>query len=308
MSCRILSERRVLWMLMVLLSASATAKKLQNLKTHKYEEDEKIELYASKVGPYDNLRYQMMCFDKLCDICSETYRYYSFPFCPAPEGPIKAFGRLGELLEGDRFVRTRYDIHFKSDDNYKILCQKNLTSGDIEKFRYAIQNGYYYQVHIQKAFLPFFFVLDVFGRSAFLGIVWKTRSGTKFDSVVYPHSFRYLVQRRSCDWRQYLDRPSIRHRIGTRYQTHRNGIHIFREMDRDDHSFRTPSGEILKRISFTSKLGSQTIRICFSFKTSFLDPLVFDREFLRDSFVADRISVNDSDACIEKRLHQIHER
>lgn len=38
------------------LSTCVKTKALQSLSNHRYAEGEKIELYASKVGPYDNLR------------------------------------------------------------------------------------------------------------------------------------------------------------------------------------------------------------------------------------------------------------
>jgi len=66
----------------------------------KYKDDEAITLYANKVGPFANP--------------SETYHYYNLPFCQ-PEGDMehRTHG-LGELLAGDRNVKTPYKVEFKS--------------------------------------------------------------------------------------------------------------------------------------------------------------------------------------------------
>jgi Endomembrane protein 70 len=51
-----------------------------------------------QVGPYTNP--------------SETYRYYSLPYCP----PVNMKGQsqeLGDVLSGDRRVNTPYNLRFK---------------------------------------------------------------------------------------------------------------------------------------------------------------------------------------------------
>lgn len=78
---------------------------------------------------------------------SETYQYYSYPFCPAPPGrDIYKREDLGQVLEGDRLVHTNYRLPFRMDVVYETLCNKTLPESDIRLFRQAVQQDYYYQV------------------------------------------------------------------------------------------------------------------------------------------------------------------
>ena len=77
---------------------------------------------------------------------SETYRYYSFPFCPASNGKVETFGGFSEFLEGHRLVQTPYKLVFQKDVVSEIACSRTLTVNDVIRFRDAIQKNYYYQV------------------------------------------------------------------------------------------------------------------------------------------------------------------
>lgn len=56
--------------------------------------------YTTQVGPFSNP--------------TETYPYYSLPFCPPAEVQHQSH-ELGELLSGDRKVNTPYDIRFRGE-------------------------------------------------------------------------------------------------------------------------------------------------------------------------------------------------
>lgn len=79
---------------------------------------------------------------------SETYRYYELPFCTAPEGPVKVSSSLGEFLEGDRLISTAYNLLFATDLEYQVACEKKLTPIEVQIFREAVTQDYYYQVQL----------------------------------------------------------------------------------------------------------------------------------------------------------------
>lgn len=78
--------------------------------------------------------------------CSETYQYYTLPFCQHKEGKKYVTEDLGEVLEGDRLVNTPYDIRFRQDVDSQVLCTKKLTGNDLFNIRMAIAEDYYFQV------------------------------------------------------------------------------------------------------------------------------------------------------------------
>lgn len=147
------------FLLSLFLLQFATAKQLKSLANHSYKIGENITMYASKVGPYDNLRYHHLPFIFLTLVLgfSETYRYYSFAFCTAPGGPGKVLGSLGEFLEGDRLVRTAYNLPFATDLEYRVACKKKLTPIEVQEFRDAVESDYYYQVTISHFYLNFIY-------------------------------------------------------------------------------------------------------------------------------------------------------
>jgi hypothetical protein len=77
---------------------------------------------------------------------SETYQFYSLPFCQPEEGKQYVLEDLGEVLEGDRLVSTPYEIKFREDAEDVQLCSKTLSMRDLEKLRTAIKQDYYFQV------------------------------------------------------------------------------------------------------------------------------------------------------------------
>lgn len=74
------------------------------------------------------------------------YQYYNLPFCQPKEGKEYKLEDLGEVLEGDRLVTSPYELKFRVDVENVELCKKKLSAKDIEKFRTAVKNDYYFQV------------------------------------------------------------------------------------------------------------------------------------------------------------------
>ncbi|KAK9985808.1 hypothetical protein SO802_030759 [Lithocarpus litseifolius] len=110
--------------------------------TEEYKEGDYIPLFASTASPY------------LGDPC-EAYSYFDLPFC-SPGDPIpnrkKSFQ---ELIAGDCYVNTQYELRFKMGTTRKLLCEKNLTREEVAKFRDAIANNtvyfmYYDNIHLSE--------------------------------------------------------------------------------------------------------------------------------------------------------------
>ncbi|KAI8462639.1 MAG: EMP/nonaspanin domain family protein [Monoraphidium minutum] len=99
---------------------------------HHYKKGEDVHLFANKIGPYANP--------------SETYQYYTLPFCIPPEGKTYILEHLGEVLEGDRLVSTPYRIRFRTDSDDTELCRQKMEGNDLARLREAIANDYYFQM------------------------------------------------------------------------------------------------------------------------------------------------------------------
>jgi hypothetical protein len=67
---------------------------------------------------------------------SETYMYYDLPFC-RPAEMIHKPESLGEVVEGNRLVKTNYSIQFRTDREATSLCTRQLNAEDLERFRKA---------------------------------------------------------------------------------------------------------------------------------------------------------------------------
>jgi hypothetical protein len=98
----------------------------------KFKDGDKIKLFANKAGPFGNP--------------SETYEYYSLPFCRTPDGLEHKPETLGEVVDGNRLMNTPYDLSFKVDKQHEVLCSKQLTQKEINKLRNAIKKDYYFQM------------------------------------------------------------------------------------------------------------------------------------------------------------------
>jgi transmembrane 9 superfamily protein 1 len=95
-----------------------------------YKQNEKIELYVNKVGPYYNPQ--------------ETYHYYSLPVC-VPDKIEHRSLTLGEVLDGDRMAVSMYTINFNHSVPRSELCTIILTVDQIEHLKEAVEDLYYFE-------------------------------------------------------------------------------------------------------------------------------------------------------------------
>jgi hypothetical protein len=122
-------------------------------KDHVYQDEQIVPLYVNKIGPYSNP--------------SESYDYYSLPFCKPPDVQHAHHHSLGEKLEGDVKKTSAYEIRFNGTV-YRILerffsfdllnfwisdfvvpikirtlCEKHLVKSEIKLLKQAIGRYYY---------------------------------------------------------------------------------------------------------------------------------------------------------------------
>ncbi|KAK9059597.1 hypothetical protein SSX86_020301 [Deinandra increscens subsp. villosa] len=106
---------------------------------HKYQTDDRINLWVNKVGPYNNPQ--------------ETYNYYSLPFCRKPGNPGHKWGGLGEVLGGNELIDSQFDIKFKKNVEKSKICELELDESKVKQFKEAIDNNYWFEFFMDD--LPF---------------------------------------------------------------------------------------------------------------------------------------------------------
>ena len=72
-----------------------------------YKKGDPVPLYANKVGPFANP--------------SEQYEFYTLPFCAPKEEERKGL-HLGEVLGGDRMMKSLYSLPFLVKFTARTLC------------------------------------------------------------------------------------------------------------------------------------------------------------------------------------------
>jgi hypothetical protein len=96
-----------------------------------YKDEETVSFYVNKLAPYANP--------------SETYEFYSLPFCH-PEQIQHKHASLGEHLEGDAKSNALYNIKFKVNAQLTTLCTKHLKAEEIQEFKDAIKKYYEFEM------------------------------------------------------------------------------------------------------------------------------------------------------------------
>ncbi|KAF6017703.1 TM9SF1 [Bugula neritina] len=101
----------------------------------KFKENDKVEVYVNKVGPYFNVH--------------ETYHYYEIPVCSPEKIEHKAL-TLGEVLDGDRMAKSLYNVEFKKNVEDVKLCDKTYSAEQLGQIRDAIEDLYYFEFVIDE--------------------------------------------------------------------------------------------------------------------------------------------------------------
>eukprot|EP00897_Mesotaenium_endlicherianum_P009813 jgi/Mesen1/8860/ME000053S08260 len=139
--------------------------------THKYAIGDKVVLWVNKVGPYNNPQ--------------ETYNYYELPFCK-PAGtkrPEHKWAGLGEVLEGNELIDSQMELKFRMDMAKRTICQDTIDEAKSKKFKYAIENHYWYELFMDD--LPIWgFVGEVTAPEG------KNGEATGGEDTVYIHTHK----------------------------------------------------------------------------------------------------------------------
>lgn len=139
---------------------------------------------------------------------TETYRYYSLPFCRSHateeeegevaeeenvdisnlhasgaakrEGGIRHKQRLGESIVGDRRETSPYEITFLDSVDWRLLCKTTLEKKQLEAFKDAIHNNYFFEMFIED--LPMWgYIGDASGEDPIMGEVQGSQT------YLFPH-------------------------------------------------------------------------------------------------------------------------
>eukprot|EP00567_Pseudictyota_dubia_P000277 CAMPEP_0197466170 /NCGR_PEP_ID=MMETSP1175-20131217/64911_1 /TAXON_ID=1003142 /ORGANISM="Triceratium dubium, Strain CCMP147" /LENGTH=630 /DNA_ID=CAMNT_0043002201 /DNA_START=589 /DNA_END=2481 /DNA_ORIENTATION=- len=175
---------------LVLLAAkpqnASAARKVKRVKAGTtYKTHDPVHIVVNKVGPFNNP--------------TETYRYYSLPFCEAHHdvedeedqadhpkadehrpGAIRHRQRLGESIVGDRRETSPYEITFKDNIEWRMLCKVTLDEDEIDKFKNAIHNSYFFEMFVED--LPMWGYIGDFENEDF---VMGEVEGSK--TYLFPH-------------------------------------------------------------------------------------------------------------------------
>jgi hypothetical protein len=78
------------------------------------------------------------------------------PFCEPPKDSERESHGLGEVLAGDNKVRTRYEVNFLSNIDWRRLCRRTLSAEDLRKFQIAVDEEYFFGMFYISLLPPFF--------------------------------------------------------------------------------------------------------------------------------------------------------
>ncbi|KAK4745129.1 hypothetical protein SAY87_011441 [Trapa incisa] len=135
---------------------------------HRYEADDRVILWANKVGPYNNPQ--------------ETYNYHSLPFCGASSNATHKWGGLGEVLGGNELIDSQIEIKFQKDVDKANICRLELDEAKVKHFKHAIQNNYWFE-----------FFMDDLPLWGFVGELHPEKDSDISKHVLYTHK-RITIQ------------------------------------------------------------------------------------------------------------------
>mmetsp|Transcript_13717 Transcript_13717/g.13781 ORF Transcript_13717/g.13781 Transcript_13717/m.13781 type:complete len:594 (+) Transcript_13717:176-1957(+) len=151
--------------LSILAFCLLTSAALSNGK--RFHAHDRIGVVANTVGPFNNP--------------TETYPFYSLPFCEGTGKQHRHKQDLGETLSGSRKVATPYELTFLDPVPWRSLCEEYLDPADLKEFKTAIESDYFFELFIDE--LPMWgYVGEVVHEEFLLG---KSIQGARV--YLYPH-------------------------------------------------------------------------------------------------------------------------
>ncbi|GIL73933.1 hypothetical protein Vretimale_5121 [Volvox reticuliferus] len=132
---------------------------------HKYNVDDPVPLWASKVGPFTNP--------------SETYEYYSLPYCRPKDGVKHKLLGMGEVVDANRMASTLYQLQFRKNRQREVICESVLDAEHLAKFRKAVKEDWYFQMYYDD--------LPVWGFIGRMEKLFKPRGVAEYKYFLFTH-------------------------------------------------------------------------------------------------------------------------
>lgn len=66
---------------------------------------------------------------------SETYEYYSLPYCQPKDGVKHKLLGMGEVVDANRMASTPYQLQFRKNRQREAVCEQLLDQEKLAKFR-----------------------------------------------------------------------------------------------------------------------------------------------------------------------------
>lgn len=102
------------------------------------------------------------------------------------DAAIRHYQRMGESLTGDRRETSPYEITFEDSVDWRLLCKATFETADLEKFKKAIQNNYFFEMFVED--LPMW---GYIGDTAEDDFIVNEVEGTA-KAYLFPHLHFYL--------------------------------------------------------------------------------------------------------------------
>ncbi|KAJ2959174.1 hypothetical protein NQZ79_g5307 [Umbelopsis isabellina] len=100
----------------------------------KYDSKEEVVVWMNTIGPINNWQ--------------ETYDYYQLPFCHGDSPVQHHHETLGEALQGMDLINSGIPMSFLTPADNDVICKTTLHHREIDLFKYAVANNYWYQMFI----------------------------------------------------------------------------------------------------------------------------------------------------------------
>ncbi|KAG2172675.1 hypothetical protein INT43_000022, partial [Umbelopsis isabellina] len=101
---------------------------------HVYDSKEEVVVWMNTIGPLNNWQ--------------ETYDYYQLPFCHGDSPVQHHHETLGEALQGMDLINSGIPMSYLTSADHELICKTTLHHREIDLFKYAIHNNYWYQMFI----------------------------------------------------------------------------------------------------------------------------------------------------------------
>lgn len=135
--------------------------------SYRYANHQRVDLLVNTVGPFNNP--------------TETYPYYSLPFCRRTGKQRRHKQSLSETMSGSRKVHSPYELTFMDPVPWRALCEEFMDIDDLTELKTAIEDDYFFEMFLDD--LPMWgYVGEVTHEEFLLG---KSIQGARV--YLYPH-------------------------------------------------------------------------------------------------------------------------